>query len=144
MMTSAAVWWNDRDIALVAAHTIEKAKAGAAWDAAATLMHAIHSGKPEPRAVELLTEITAQNVAPRRRAMMHEIAAEYFGLMNDAEHAIEHVVALARLPSTDLLWLDACAPLAIVRSDARFSEARAMVAARCANLWGSIGAWPND
>jgi serine/threonine-protein kinase len=144
MMTRAACWWNDREVARAAAKIIEDAKAGAAWDAAAILMHSIVEGKMEPTAPEALAAITANNVAPRRRVMMHEIAAEYFTCVGEVEHAMGHVVAMARLPATNLLWLDACPPISILRADARFSEARAKVAARCADLWGAVGTWPND
>jgi hypothetical protein len=74
---------------------------------------------------------------------MHEIAADYFALMGDAEQALDHIVAASRLPFTDLLWLDGCPPLALVRGDPRFAEARAMTAARCAELLGRVGEWPN-
>jgi len=140
--TRLAAWWNDKDIALAAAAAIEEAKAGAAWDPAAMLMRSLVSGQFEPRAPELLGRITDASVAPRQRAMMNQIAAEYYGAMNRAEETLKHVAEVARLPSTDLLWLDACPPLAFVRGDPRFSEARATVAARCADLWGAIGTWP--
>ncbi len=144
MMSRLAVWWNDHDLAAHAAETIEKANAGAAWDPAAKLMRSLIAGAVHPQAAELLGALTDNAVAPRRRAFMHQIAADYYARMNETERSLAHVVALARLPATDLLWFDACPPLARVRSDPRFSEARAMVAARCANLWGSVGPWPND
>ncbi len=143
LMTRLAVWWEDRELATRAAELIEAAKAGATWDNAALTMRSIASGVPEPRAPVIMKELTAKDVAPRRRTMMHEMAADYFASMGDRELALEHIVATARVHSTSLLWMDASPPLAAVRGDPRFAEARAVIAARCANLWGAVGSWPN-
>ena len=139
-----ASWWNDRELAASTADLIEQAKAGATWDHAALIMRSVVSGAPEPRAPEIMAMLTAKDVAPRRRTAMHEIGADYFAQTGEVERAIEHVVAAAHLPSTNLLWLDASPPLASVRSDPRFAEARAVVAARCADLWGAVGGWPDE
>ncbi len=140
-MTRLAVWWNDRDFAARAATLIEETKSGAAWDVAAGMMLSIVEGKLAKDATRIFTELTQSTVALRRRTAMHEIAADYFALMGDAEQTLGHIVAASRLPFTDLLWLDACSPLALVRGDSRFAEARAMTAARCAELWGRVGEW---
>ena len=143
LMTRLAVWWSDPELATRAAELIEAAKAGATWDYAALTMRSIVSGVPEPRAPAIMKELTAKDVAPRRRTMMHEMAADYFASMGDRELALEHIVATARVHSTSLLWMDASPPLAAVRADPRFAEARAVIAARCADLWGAVGSWPN-
>jgi len=142
-MTRLAVWWNDRDYAGQAAALIEEAKSGAAWDRATKMMESVVTGKLDPSSTRIFAELTVSTVAVRRRAAMHEIAADYFALMGDAEQALDHIVAASRLPFTDLLWLDGCPPLALVRGDPRFAEARAMTAARCAELLGRVGEWPN-
>jgi eukaryotic-like serine/threonine-protein kinase len=139
-----AVWFRDKDLALQAAETIEANASGASWDEATLLMRSFIRGEIEPRAAEILAKITGPAVAPRRRALMEEIATEYYAIMGDHERALEHLVALAKLPATNLLWLDACEPIAPLRGDPRFAEARATIAARCAALWGSVGSWPHE
>ncbi|HEY1959136.1 MAG TPA: protein kinase [Polyangiaceae bacterium] len=144
VMTRLAVWWNDREMAASAAELIERAQAGASWDHAARIMRSLLAQRVDPEAVTIFGTLTTKDVAPRRRTMMHELAADYFAAMGEKELAIEHVVASARTPSTSLLWLDASPSLASVRSDPRVAEARAVIAARCADLWGAVGTWPNE
>jgi serine/threonine-protein kinase len=140
-MTRLAAWWDDRELAARAAHLIDETKSGAAWDVAAGMMRSIAEGKFAPEATQIFAELTASTVALRRRAAMHLIAADYFAVMGEGEQALGHIVATSRLPFTDLLWLDACPSLARVRNDPRFAEARALTAARCAELWGRVGEW---
>jgi Flp pilus assembly protein TadD len=144
LMTRCAVWWNDHALAVEAAELIEGAKAGATWDGAARLMRSLVSGKLDPDAADTLGALSAQGVGPHRRALMNAIAADYYARMGAREDALAAIVAFARLPTTDLLWLDAGPPLAAVRGDPRFAEARAVVAARCADIWGSVGSWPHE
>ncbi len=144
IMSRAAVWWRDHELAARTAETIENAKAGAAWDPAALIMRSMISGTLTPRADEIAAQLTDKAVAPRRRAVMHEIIADYYAILNQPEKALDHVEKLANLPSTNLLWMDACPTLAPVRDDPRFAEARAMVAARVAQLWGAVGTWPES
>ena len=136
-----AVWWRDEDLAARTAEAIENAKAGAAWDPAAVIMRSVVAGKVDPRVDEITVQLTDKAVAPRRRAVMHEICADYWGALNEPEKALDHIQRLAKLPSTNLLWMVACPTLVGVRGDPRFAEARAMIAARVAQLWGSVGSW---
>src|SRR6185312_4388024 len=144
LMTRVAVWWDDRELAAHAADLIEQAKAGASWDYAALAMRSIATRTMDPRIVPIMNDLTSHQVAARRRVSMHEMAADFFASLGQREEAMAHVTALARGPSTSLLWLDASPPLASVRGDPRFSEARAIVAARCADLWGAVGSWPSE
>ncbi len=139
-----AVWWNDRELAARTAEAIEGAKAGAAWDPAAVILRSVVAGKLDPRADEIAAHLTDKSVAPRRRAFMHEICADYYALLGEREKALVHIGELAKLPSTNVLWMDACPALASVRPDPRFAEARAMIAARAAQLWGALGTWPSE
>jgi len=144
VVSRAAVWWRDNELATRTAEAIENAKAGAAWDPAAVIMRSMVSGTLTPRADEIAAQLTDKAVAPRRRAVMHEICADYYAVMGQADKALDQVERLAKLPSTNLLWMDACPTLAPVRDDPRFAEARAMVAARVAQLWGAVGTWPES
>jgi hypothetical protein len=143
-MTRVAAWWGDREMALRCADTIDQTKAGASWDSASIILRAIATGTAAPQAPATFATLTSSEVSPRHRSMMHEIAADYFARIGDAGSALEHVEQTSRLPFTNLLWLDRSPPLALVRSDPRFAEARATTAARVAELWGSVGPWPND
>jgi len=105
-------------------------------------MRSLIAEKIDPRSDEIMTQLTDKAVAPRRRVVMHEICADYYATMNEPEKALDQIDKLAKLPSTNLLWMDACPTLASVRGDPRFAEARAMIAARVAQLWGAVGAWP--
>jgi serine/threonine-protein kinase len=138
------VWWNDRELATRTAEAIEGAKAGAAWDPAAVIMRSLVAGKLDPRADEIAANLTDKSVAPRRRAFMHEVCADYYALLGEGEKSLVHIGELAKLPSTNVLWMDACPALASVRPDPRFAEARAMIAARAAQLWGALGTWPSE
>ncbi|HEX4516802.1 MAG TPA: protein kinase [Polyangiaceae bacterium] len=141
ILSRVAVWWKDAELAARTAEAIENAKAGAAWDPAARFMRSIVTGDIDPGADAIVAKLTEKAVAPRRRAIMHEVGADYYALMGAPEKALEQIEKLAQLPSTNLLWLDACPALASVRGDPRFAEARAMIAARVAQLWGSVGTW---
>ena len=143
LRSRAAVWWNDRDLARSTAETIEQAKAGAAWDGAAGLMRIFVSGTFDDEAPGALAGLVDKGVARRRRTMMHCIAADFYAAMGQLDLALAEVEAFARLPSLDLLWMDGSPPLAPLRAEPRFAEARAIVSARCAELWGSVGSWPD-
>jgi serine/threonine-protein kinase len=144
VLSRFVVWWKDKELAKQVAEAIENAKAGAAWDPAAVFMRSVINDKVDPRADEIAARLTEPSVAPRRRAIMHEVCADYYALLGEPEKSLTHIGALAKLPSTNLLWMDACPALASVRDDPRFAEARAMIAARVAQLWGAVGTWPNE
>jgi serine/threonine-protein kinase len=144
VLSRFVVWWNDKELAASVAEAIENAKAGAAWDPAAIFMRSVIDGKPDARADDIAARLTEPSVAPRRRAIMHEVCADFYALLGEPEKSLAHVSALANLPSTNLLWMDACPALASVRGDPRFAEARAMIAARVAQLWGAVGSFPNE
>jgi hypothetical protein len=144
IMSRVAVWWQDKEMAARAADAIETAKAGAAWDPAAIIMRSLVAGKLDPRADAIAEQLTEKSVAPRRRAVMGEVTSDYYAVMGETEKALEQIQKLAKLPSTNLLWMDSSPSLASVRGDPRFAEARAMIAARVATLWGAVGTWPDE
>ena len=118
------------------ADRIEQNPTGAAWDRAAPVMRALAEDRPMPAARAIFEQITSTRVAPRQRAMMHEIAAEYYGCWGMNDDAIEHIERGVRLPAfANLLWLDRCPSLDGLRSDPRLSTARAIVAARASQIW---------
>ncbi|HSQ65687.1 MAG TPA: protein kinase [Polyangiaceae bacterium] len=134
----AGFWWNDKAMAAEVADLIEKAAAGASWARSIGILRAFARGEYEPTAVEEFAQLTSPRVGQRHRCLMHEKAAEYFALWDEREAALAHVEAAARLPFTDLLWMDRCPTLGSVRGDPRFAEARAVVAARVVDLWGTV------
>jgi tetratricopeptide (TPR) repeat protein len=144
VMSRLAVWWADKELAARTAEAIEEVKAGAAWEVAAVIMRSVISGKLDPRADEIAAQLTDKSVAPRRRAVMSEVTSDFYAFMGETEKALAEIQKFAKLPSTNLLWMDACPALASVRGDPRFAEARAIVAARVAQLWGSVGTWPDE
>jgi hypothetical protein len=144
ILSRFVVWWQDKELAARTADAIENAKSGAAWDDAAVIMRNLIDGKLDARADDIAGRLTEPAVAPKRRAIMHEVCADFYALLGEPEKALVHIATLAKLPSTNLLWMDACPTLVSVRDDPRFAEARAMVAARVAQLWGSVGTWPNE
>jgi tetratricopeptide (TPR) repeat protein len=133
--TRLAVWFDDRELAASSAERIRAGRTGAAWERALPLMDSVVSHTPAPEAAHVFAATTSPLVAARHRAMMFAIAAEYWGLMQDSPRALDALEEAARLPTVDLLWMDKCDALASLRDDPRFAGARALVAARVAELW---------
>ncbi len=130
-----AIWWKDRAMAREVATVLNGAPSGASWGRAGGLIEAFANEQFLPEALQAFTSMTSADVAPRHRCLMNEVAAEYFAQMGQREHALRHIAELQRLPFTDLLWLDKCPALDALRDDPLFSETRAAVAVRVAELW---------
>jgi serine/threonine-protein kinase len=131
-----AVWWKDRAIARRLVDHMEKHPTGASWDRALPMFRALAEGRTLERERETLDALTSARVAPRQRALMHQIAAETYAIWEMNEDALEHIERGAALPQfIELLWLDRCPALDPLRSDPRWASARAMVAARAAQIW---------
>jgi len=133
--TRLAVWFGDAALAANCAERIRANRTGAAWEQALPLMESIVAARPAPEAERIFGGITSQFVAPRHRAMMFAIAAEYFARMGLEPQALGALEEAARLPTVDLLWMDRCEAMRGLREDPRFTAARALVAARVADLW---------
>jgi hypothetical protein len=108
---------------------------GASWEEARALLRAMEEGRVMPDLARTMAHLTTGRVAPRPRSLMHQVCAEYYGLVGMRDEALAAVEAAAALPSVDLLWMDHCPTLEALRDDARFSHARAVIAARVAELW---------
>lgn len=136
------IWWADRELAGRIAELLDAQRSGATWERAAPLLRAFARGERWEGATEVFERLASDaRAAPRHRAFMLELAAEYFGAFaatdEDArERALDAIERAAELPMIDLLWLDRCPTLDAVRDDARFLRARATVAARAAEIWG--------
>ena len=130
-----ATRWKARDMAREVAAVLQGAPSGASWGSAGGLMEAFANERFLPEALQAFTAMTSADVAPRHRCLMNEVAVEYFAQMGEREHALRHIAELQRLPFTDLLWLDKCPALDSLRDDPLFSETRAAVAVRVAELW---------
>jgi serine/threonine-protein kinase len=134
--TRWAIWFHDRALAARLADHMEQNPTGAEWDKSAPVMRALGNGEPFEHAKALLDAITSLRVAPRHRGMMHQIAAEYYGTWGMKAEALDHVERGAALsPFIEVLWLDRCPALDVLRSDPRWASVRATVAARAAQIW---------
>jgi serine/threonine protein kinase/tetratricopeptide (TPR) repeat protein len=129
-------WWRDRAWAAQLAERLERTQTGAAWDSAVPLLRSYGSDRRYSGEKEAFAYLTSSRVAPRRRALMHEIASEYYGAVDDREATLAHLEAAAELPFIDLLWLDHCPTFEAVRADPRFARVRAIASQRAADLWG--------
>jgi serine/threonine-protein kinase len=130
-----AIWWRDRALAARVADALEGSKTGASWEKSAPLLRHYANGEAYAGAREVFRQITSDRVSPRHRCMMHQIAAEYFAEVGEKEDALRHIEDAVQLPYIDLLWLDRCPSLESLRADPRWSAARALVAARAAQIW---------
>ena len=136
ILMRCAVWWNDKELLLAAAKTIEDAKTGGAFEAAPPLLRAYAAGVHLPQTQAIFDRLEASaRAAPRHRVMMFQIACEHWAGMGSREEALVALERAAELPLVDLLWLDRCPTLDVLRADPRFALVRAIVAARAAELW---------
>ena len=130
-----ATWWSDRELAAHCAASIEAQPGGASWKLAGGLMRSLARGERFAEAEETFAILTNPATVPRHRARMQSIATEYYASASRTEEAFASLAVLVDLPFIDLLWMDLCPALEAMRADPRFSEARATVAARAAELW---------
>jgi serine/threonine protein kinase/Tfp pilus assembly protein PilF len=131
-----AVWWNDRAMAAACADTIEAAKSGGAFDNAIPQLRAMAKGEIFAQAVQVYDAVAdAARASSRQRSLMLQIASEYFASIGDVENALVRLERAVELPMVDLLWLDHCPSFEEIRKLPRFAKARAIVAARAAQLW---------
>jgi len=130
------IWWKDRELAAKTAALLENNKSGASWDRALPMVRALANGEYWPGAAPVFEKLTNDaRGAPKHRAFMFELAAEYHGAFEHREACLDAVERGAELPMLDVFWLDKCPSLACVRDDPRFQKARATVAARAAAVW---------
>ena len=74
----------------------------------------------------------------RRHAFFAQLKAEIASYKGQPERCIESVVASDELGLTDLLWIDRCPALDVVRQDPRFAQARAHVAERAGVILAAL------
>jgi hypothetical protein len=131
------VLFGDRELAGTTARVFEENPVGAAWEATVPALRAFERADPFLEGLIVLFEaLTSARVAPRQRALMHAIGAEIFACFGQNERAIEQVEAVNAAGSIDVLWFDRARPLAPLRNEQRWLEARAQVAGRAAALFG--------
>jgi hypothetical protein len=100
------------------------------------MAEALAKGEYWPGAIPLFEKLANDaRGAPKHRAFMYELAAEYLGAFDQREACLDTIERAAELPMLDIFWLDKCPTLACVRDDPRFQKARATVAARAAAVW---------
>jgi serine/threonine-protein kinase len=132
-----AAWWDDRTLAVEAADGIERAKSGAAWEQAVPLLRAFAAGDTAgmKAIAERLFGGAVAGMAPWQVAKRSSIAATWFLRAGEVEKALQAIETVAVQPTfLHLLWLDRMPLLAPLRADPRFAAARAIVAARVADL----------
>jgi serine/threonine-protein kinase len=131
-------WWEDRELAVRTGTMIAQHSTGASWEAAAPMINAYAEGRVVEVA-DLMKQaapmMTSKRIIARHRSLMFKIVTEFLLLCDAEKEALDCVAEVARLPTfIDLGWLDACPLLARVRDEARFAEARAIVAERVAQI----------
>jgi eukaryotic-like serine/threonine-protein kinase len=130
------IWWRDRELAALTASILERSNTGAQWERALPMAQALARGEYWAGA-EILFPKLADDArgAPKHRAFMYELAAEYYGAFDRRELCLDALERAAELPMIDVFWMDKCPTLDCVRDDPRFARARATVAARAAAVW---------
>jgi len=137
VMVRLVVWWGDRAQAAGLADELERAKTGAAWEAAVPGLRAFSRGELPPEPARVLFDRLApySQLVPRNACRMLEIAAEFLAAMDHNELALEWLERATTLPFVNILWLDRCVCLDGLRGDPRFAKVRGLVAARAADVW---------
>jgi hypothetical protein len=74
----------------------------------------------------------------RRHAFFAQLKAEIAAYRGNAEGCLDAILASDDLGLTDLLWMDRCPTLDLVRADARFVRARTHVAARASTILAEL------
>jgi hypothetical protein len=106
--------------------------------ARATMAAVAGIAPPPARLPDLVALLGGPGAGARRVSVLHQIAAElraYFGHDEEAMASVEQAAA-HRL--ADVLWIDRCPMLDRLRADARFQQAREVVAARAQAV---LAAW---
>ncbi len=130
------IWWRDVAEAEKTAAILERSNTGATWERALPMVQAFARGEYWAGAETLFPKLADDaRGAPKHRAFMYELAAEYYGAFDRRELCLEAIERGAELPMIDIFWLDKCPSLDCVREDPRFARARATVAARAAAVW---------
>jgi len=130
------IWWKDPKMATETAAILARVKTGATWESALPMLQALAKDEYWPGAVPMFEKLAHDaRGAPKHRAFMYELAAEYHGAFEQKEACLDAIEHAAELPLLDIFWLDRCPTLACVRDDPRFQKARATVAARAAAVW---------
>jgi serine/threonine-protein kinase len=133
-----AMWWSDRKMAEEIRDDLPHADIALPImrDSLARLMDAASRGEPLADQVAIFSQLVAPEAAsPRQRAFSHQIATEFFCAGGRVEEALASLSKSADLALIDVLWMDRCPPLSLIRDDPRFAQARAVVAARAAEAW---------
>lgn len=77
----------------------------------------------------------APHASLRRRSYFYQLSAEmnaFGGHLNDALESLERASEVLLF---DVLWLDRCPVLDVLRDDPRFARVRAVAGARAASIW---------
>ena len=129
----------ERELAGDAARMLRDAGAtGATWESALPALEAYARGEPAPAAPALFAKLTDERVAPYLRALLQQVACEYYAAIGDLPHALETLAeGAANDGFVDLLWLDRTPSLALLRGEPVFARARALIAARVAQITGA-------
>ncbi|MGZ3417186.1 MAG: protein kinase domain-containing protein [Polyangiales bacterium] len=130
-----SMWWSDRQMAAEIRDDIPKADIGIPIirESLMQIMDAAVRGEPLADQVYLFSKMVGPDGAsPRQRAFSNQLATEFFCAAGRAEEAFAALSRGSELALIDVLWMDRCPPLALIRDDPRFAQARALVAARAA------------
>jgi hypothetical protein len=139
LLAEICAWWDRPEMADEVAERIRSMPTGGGWERALPLFEAQARGERSEAVLAMTRQYfdaaLVAHAPPGYRGMMARIGAGHFawaGALEDALHMVE--VAASQPGFIDLLWLDRAPFLAPLRESARFAVARAIVAARVAEL----------
>ena len=112
------------------ARGIAEARVSASAMPSVTRMVAVLEGAKGTSHEEDLDHWLTRSTTKRRGAFFNQLKAEVLGFKGQAEACMDAVIAADELGLTDLLWIDRCPVLDLVRADHRFVAARSHIAAR--------------
>ncbi len=132
----AACWWRDRALAERCLAAFSSVNSTVAKSSLVPLLSIVTGDKTALDSS--LIEYWFSSYDPpslRMRTFRHQIATEAYLLCGDIELALGQLEAGAAHALIDLAWMDRCPLLSELRDSPRFAAARAIVAARVADMW---------
>jgi TolB-like protein/Tfp pilus assembly protein PilF len=131
-----ALWKMDRAAAAFTADRIEAvAPAGHFSLALCAPLRAFAEGRKPESNIDEIRLGAGIAPSPAFTAFWFQIAAELFSVSGRFDAALDAIEGATALPFIDVGWMDHCPALVSIRGAGRFGQARAIVAARAANLW---------
>lgn len=130
MRRRIALWGDDPVMLARTRAEVEKAFSRMALDPPYPAIFAVGVAGEAIESIDVTAEIEASSLPPRQRTWCHQLATEIYARSGMRDAALDGLLVAASLALTDLLWLDRCPRLAMLRDDPRFAQARALTSSR--------------